>query len=197
MCHNHAVSHYHHCHNLFVRVHPHSTKGDPRQWIAKARLVDGHLTVWMQSSLDNNMHILEGKVCSILRNASLGESFHSSVLSLPLLFRYTHLINVTLLKVQSYWVKYHCKILFTYCSEKSFIASYCKVLMNKDHTKCGKEWFIGTRLQGCHSFWVQSEEAWLKWVVGFIGGAKPWGEGDSLWSPIICDHQMEQVDMPG
>jgi hypothetical protein len=23
------------------------------------------------------------------------------------------------------------------------------------------------------------------------------GEGESLWSPIICDHQMEQVDMPG
>jgi hypothetical protein len=23
------------------------------------------------------------------------------------------------------------------------------------------------------------------------------GVGESLWSPIICDHQMEQVDMPG
>jgi hypothetical protein len=23
------------------------------------------------------------------------------------------------------------------------------------------------------------------------------GEGESLWSLIICDHQMEQVDMPG
>jgi hypothetical protein len=23
------------------------------------------------------------------------------------------------------------------------------------------------------------------------------GEGKSLCSPIICDHQMEQVDMPG
>jgi hypothetical protein len=23
------------------------------------------------------------------------------------------------------------------------------------------------------------------------------GEGESLWSPIICNHQMEQVDMPG
>jgi hypothetical protein len=22
------------------------------------------------------------------------------------------------------------------------------------------------------------------------------GEGESLWSLIICDHQMEQVDMP-
>jgi hypothetical protein len=34
---------------------------------------------------------------------------------------------------------------------------------------------LGTRLQGCHSQ-VQSEAAWLNWVVvGFIGGAKPWG----------------------
>jgi hypothetical protein len=23
------------------------------------------------------------------------------------------------------------------------------------------------------------------------------GEGESLWSLIICNHQMEQVDMPG
>jgi hypothetical protein len=23
------------------------------------------------------------------------------------------------------------------------------------------------------------------------------GEGENLWSLIICDHQMEQVDMPG
>jgi hypothetical protein len=23
------------------------------------------------------------------------------------------------------------------------------------------------------------------------------GEGESFWSPIICAHQMEQVDMPG
>jgi hypothetical protein len=23
------------------------------------------------------------------------------------------------------------------------------------------------------------------------------GEGESLWSLIICDHYMEQVDMPG
>jgi hypothetical protein len=52
---------------------------------------------------------------------------------------------------------------------------YCKELPNKDHTMCEKERFIGIRPQGCHSFWVQSEVAWLKWVVGFIGGTKPWG----------------------
>jgi hypothetical protein len=50
----------------------------------------------------------------------------------------------------------------------------CKVLPNKDHTTCGKERLIGTRPQDCHS-WVQSAVAWLNWVVGFIGGAKPWG----------------------
>jgi hypothetical protein len=32
--------------------------------------------------------------------------------------------------------------------------------------------------------------------VGFIGGAKPWEE-ESLWFLIICDHQMQQIDMPG
>jgi hypothetical protein len=32
---------------------------------------------------------------------------------------------------------------------------------------------LGSRLQGCHSFQVQSAVAWLEWVVGFIGGAKP------------------------
>jgi hypothetical protein len=58
----------------------------------------------------------------------------------------------------------------------------CKVLPNKDHATCGKERFIGTRLHGCHSP-VQSEAAWLKRVVGFIGGAKPWGM-ESLWPPI-------------
>jgi hypothetical protein len=28
----------------------------------------------------------------------------------------------------------------------------CNVLLNEDHTTCGKERFIGTRPQGCHSF---------------------------------------------
>jgi hypothetical protein len=57
--------------------------------------------------------------------------------------------------------------------ENLFCGKY--ILPNKDHATCGKERFIGTRPQGCHSFWVQSEEAWLNWVLGFIGGAKPWG----------------------
>jgi hypothetical protein len=32
-----------------------------------------------------------------------------------------------------------------------------------------------SKLQGHHSCWVQSEVAWLNWVVGFMGGAEPWG----------------------
>jgi hypothetical protein len=61
---------------------------------------------------------------------------------------------------------------------------------------CGRERFIGTRPQGCHS-WVQSAAAWLKMGSGLYRRGQAMGEGESLWSPIICDHQMEQVDMPG
>jgi hypothetical protein len=39
--------------------------------------------------------------------------------------------------------------------------TFCKVLPNKDHATCGKERFIGTRLQGCHAQ-VQSAAGWLK-----------------------------------
>jgi hypothetical protein len=53
-------------------------------------------------------------------------------------------------------------------------SNFCKVLLNKDHTMCGKERFTRTRLQSYHA-WVQRETAWLNWVVGFIGGDKPWG----------------------
>jgi hypothetical protein len=74
---------------------------------------------------------------------------------------------------------------------------HCKVLLNKDHTTCGKERFIGTRPQGCHSFWVQSGVAWLKMGSRLYRRGQAMGEGESLLSPIICDHQMEQVHMPG
>jgi hypothetical protein len=49
---------------------------------------------------------------------------------------------------------------------------YCKELPNKDHATCGKEKFF----TDCWAYpQVQREVALLKWVVGFIGGAKPWG----------------------
>jgi hypothetical protein len=56
----------------------------------------------------------------------------------------------------------------------SSLYTLCKVMPNEDHATCGKERFIATRPQGCH-YQVQSEVARLKWEVGFIGGAKPWG----------------------
>jgi hypothetical protein len=48
----------------------------------------------------------------------------------------------------------------------------CKEMPNKDHTTCGKERFITDRWADPR---VQGAVAWLKWVVGFIGGTKPWG----------------------
>jgi hypothetical protein len=51
---------------------------------------------------------------------------------------------------------------------------------------CGKERFIGPDCRAITLFRVQSEAAWLNWVVGFIGGAKPWGrERESLVSDYL------------
>jgi hypothetical protein len=75
--------------------------------------------------------------------------------------------------------------------------TYSAIIANKDHTTCGKERFIGTRPQGHHSFRVQSEVAWLKMGSGLYRRGQAMREGESLWSLIICNHQMEQVNMPG
>jgi hypothetical protein len=56
---------------------------------------------------------------------------------------------------------------------------------------------LGTRSQGCPSPRDQGAAAWLKWVVCIIGGGQAMGEGERVWSLIICDHQIEQIDMPG
>jgi hypothetical protein len=53
-----------------------------------------------------------------------------------------------------------------------------------------------SRPQGCHSQ-VQSEVAWLKMGCGLYRRGQAMGEGESLWSLIIYNHQMEQVNMPG
>jgi hypothetical protein len=53
-----------------------------------------------------------------------------------------------------------------------------------------KRKIFGTRLQGCHSQ-VQSEVAWLKMGSGLYGRGQAMGEGESFWSLIICDRQME------
>jgi hypothetical protein len=55
-------------------------------------------------------------------------------------------------------------------------------------------WF---RLQSHHSCQVQSEAVWLKLGSGLYRKGEAMGEGKSLRSLIICDHQMEQVNMPG
>jgi hypothetical protein len=61
------------------------------------------------------------------------------------------------------------------------IVRYCQ-----DHAMCGKERFIGPDCRAITLFRVQSEAAWLNWVVGFIGGAKPWGrERESLVSDYL------------
>jgi hypothetical protein len=44
----------------------------------------------------------------------------------------------------------------------------------KKTTPCVESKGLLVQTQGRHS-WVQSEAAWLNWVVGFIGGAKSWG----------------------
>jgi hypothetical protein len=72
----------------------------------------------------------------------------------------------------------------------------CKVLPNKDHTTCGKERFI--RNQNAGLSLSGSECSGLAGMgSGLYRRGQAMGEGESLWSPIICDHQMEQVDMAG
>jgi hypothetical protein len=73
---------------------------------------------------------------------------------------------------------------------------YYKELPNKDHTMCGKERFIRNQTTGLSL--LGSEHSGLTEMgSGLYRRGQPMGEGQGLWSPIICDHQMEQVDMPG
>jgi hypothetical protein len=60
---------------------------------------------------------------------------------------------------------------------------------------CGKERFIRNQTAGLSLFRGQSEVAWLKMGSGLYRRGQAIGR-ESLVS-IICDHQMEQVDMPG
>jgi hypothetical protein len=58
-----------------------------------------------------------------------------------------------------------------FCKEMFVLnVRYCQI---KTTTCVEKKHLLRSRPQNCHS-WVQSEAAWLNWVVGFIGGAKPW-----------------------
>jgi hypothetical protein len=53
------------------------------------------------------------------------------------------------------------------------------------------------RLMGCPPH-PEIGEQQLGWNgYGLYRRSKAMGKGESLWSPIICNHQMEQVNMPG
>jgi hypothetical protein len=72
----------------------------------------------------------------------------------------------------------------------------CKELLNKDHARCGKERFIRNQTAGL-SFLGSECGGLAEMGSGLYRRSQAKGEGESLWSLIICDHQMEQVDMPG
>jgi hypothetical protein len=72
---------------------------------------------------------------------------------------------------------------FTLSQEKRIVSvRYCRI---KTMPRVEKKDLLGTRPQGCHSR-VQSEAAWLEWVVGFIARAKPWGRErvSGLWLSV-------------
>jgi hypothetical protein len=72
---------------------------------------------------------------------------------------------------------------------------YCKELVNKDHTTCGKDLLEPDHRAGPH---LRSGSSGLDEMdSGLFRRVQAMGEGDSLWSPIICDQHMEQVNMPG
>jgi hypothetical protein len=72
----------------------------------------------------------------------------------------------------------------------------CKELPNKDHGMCGKERFIRNQTTGL-SLSGSECSSLAEMGSGLYRRGQAMGEGESLWSLIICDHQMEQVDMPG
>jgi hypothetical protein len=70
---------------------------------------------------------------------------------------------------------------------------YCRIKT----TPCVERKGLLVQTAGTSLFWVQSEAAWLEMGSGLYRRGQAIGEGESLWSLIICDHQMEQVDVPG
>jgi hypothetical protein len=57
-----------------------------------------------------------------------------------------------------------------------------------------KKDLLGARPQSCPLGSGSSSLAGMG--SGLYRRGQAMGEGENLWSPIICDHQMEQVDMP-
>jgi hypothetical protein len=62
---------------------------------------------------------------------------------------------------------------------------------------CGKERFIGNRLKGSSPAPRSGSSSWAEIGSVLYGRVQAMEEGERVWSLIICDHQMEQVDMPG
>jgi hypothetical protein len=73
---------------------------------------------------------------------------------------------------------------------------YCQIHV----VTCGKERFIKLQITGLppppHPR-GQGESSLAEMSGVFYRRGQAMGEGESLWSLIICDHQMEWVDMPG
>jgi hypothetical protein len=61
---------------------------------------------------------------------------------------------------------------------------------------CGKERFIRNQTSGLPLSGSESSDL-AEMGSGLYRRGQAMGEEESLWSPIICDHHMEQVNMPG
>jgi hypothetical protein len=59
----------------------------------------------------------------------------------------------------------------------------------KTTTHVEKKDLLGTRLQDCNGL--------AEMDSGLSRRGQAMGEGESLWPLIICDHQLEQINMPG
>jgi hypothetical protein len=63
---------------------------------------------------------------------------------------------------------------------------------------CGKERFIRNQTAGLHPSTPRSGSSSLAEMGSVLyRRVQAMGEGERVWSLIICDHQMEQVSMPG
>jgi hypothetical protein len=95
------------------------------------------------------------------------------------------------------WINY-CQIfnIFIFQSFCTSISNHCKELLNKDLATFGKERFIRGQTAGLSLFGSECSRL-AEMGSGLYRRDQDIGEGESLWSLIICDHQMEQVDMPG
>jgi hypothetical protein len=72
---------------------------------------------------------------------------------------------------------------------------YSKELLNKDHTMCRKERFMEIQTAGLPPLGSECSSL-AAMASGLYKSGQIMRKGESYWSPIICDHQMEWADMP-